>query len=255
MIPKVIHFCWYGKGDYNATLKKCMASWEKVLPDYRIVKWDETNTPFETLPFLKVLYKQKRWAFLSDYMRLYAVYKYGGVYLDTDVEVLKDFGSLLTQKSFIGFQTDVEQSKHLFNSAVIGGEKGNEFIKKSLQETEKIQRMSFHPMGGPVVSTKVLVNDYGVEKHQNYYLNDVTVLTKDYFYPFSWLETFTEDCVTANTVAIHWWEDSWALGNRTLRDWWRSLNRKIERFPLIVKSKFVYYLQGSEKFYLFDKGK
>ena len=77
MIPKIIHFCWYGKGEYNETIKKCIASWEEKLPDYTIKRWDETNTPFDKLPFLRLLYKQKKWSFITDYVRLYSIYKEG----------------------------------------------------------------------------------------------------------------------------------------------------------------------------------
>ena len=129
MIPKIIHFCWYGKGEYNETIKKCIASWEEKLPDYTIKRWDETNTPFDKLPFLRLLYKQKKWSFITDYIRLYAIYKEGGVYMDTDIEILKRFDELHKEEAFTGFQTDMISSPFPVAAGFIGAKKGNTFVK------------------------------------------------------------------------------------------------------------------------------
>jgi len=253
MIPKIIHFCWYGGGEYNETILKCMASWKKYLPDYEIVRWDESNTPFDKMPFLKTLYKLKRWAFISDYMRLYAIYKTGGVYFDTDIEAIKSFDSLLSEESFIAFQTELGASKYPFNTAVIACEKGNSFVELCLQETEKLQRMHYHAMAAPTISSKVLVKNYGVTEYKNQKFDDVTVLTKDYFYPFSWMEEFTPACITENTFAIHWWEVSWGKRKKNLNYFWTSFSRKAQRTPGIIMSRLQYTFQKRENFYLYNK--
>ena len=128
MIPKKIHYCWYGNGEFNDILKKCMASWKEKLPEYELKKWDESNTPFDKLPFLRLLYKQKKWSLITDYMRLYAIYIEGGIYLDTDIEVFKTFDDLLSNESFIGFQISTFNTKIPVNSAVIGAVKHNSFV-------------------------------------------------------------------------------------------------------------------------------
>lgn len=253
MIPKIIHFCWYGGGEYSDVIKKCIASWEALLPSYEIVRWDETNTPFDKMPFLMVLYKQKRWAFISDYMRLYALYKYGGIYFDTDVEVTKSFDMLLKEKAFIGFQIEPGTAKYAFNTAVIGSEKGNGFVEYCLQETEKLQRMHYHAMAAPSISSKILTEKYGVNKHMVYNFESVTVLTKDYFYPFSWLEKFSPSCITENTLAIHWWEDSWGKRKKNWSYYWRSFLRKVERTPNIIVSRVQYLFQKKKRFFLYLK--
>lgn len=252
MIPKRIHFCWFGAAEYSETIKKCLHSWEQRLPDYQIVRWDETNTPFDQLPFLKVLYQQKRWAFIADYIRLYAVFKYGGIYLDTDVEVIRRFDDLLQHNAFIGFQTDMQSSKFPINSAVLGGEKGNRFVERCLQETERLQRTKYHPMGGPIVSSNVLLNEYGITEYKDQQLADVTVLTRDYFYPFSWLESYSDSCITPHTYAIHWWEDSWSNKKKNLPYFWRSFMRKLQRTPLIFQSR-TQYVFNKRDFYLYQK--
>lgn len=253
MIPKKIHFCWYGGGEYTETIKKCIRSWEKYLPDYEIIRWDEKNTPFDKMPFLRILYKQKRWAFISDYMRLYALYKQGGVYFDTDIEVIKSFDFLLEEKAFIAFQTNFGESKYPFNTAVIGGEKGSSFIECCLKETEKLQRMNYHAMAAPTISTKILLKKYGVKNYACQKLSDVTVLTREYFYPFAWFEKFTPACIQPTTIAIHWWEDSWGNKQKNAKYYWISFSRKVQRTHDIIRSRVLFLFKKSSDYYLYKK--
>lgn len=251
MIPKIIHFCWYGKGPYNDTIKKCIASWEEKLPDYTIKKWDETNTPFDKLPFLKLLYKQKKWSFISDYMRLYSIYNEGGVYLDTDIEIIKPFGELLNEKSFIGFQSKINESKYPLNSAVIASEKGNLFILDCIKETEKKQRLHFNAMGGPPIVSKVLIN-YGLNEYKKQRINDVLILTTEYFFPFSWEELYTVDCIKKETICIHWWEDSWGNKKKGIKYLVDSFSRKLLKLPLLLKNNLLYVF-NKDRFYHINK--
>ncbi|MFD0861300.1 glycosyltransferase family 32 protein [Sungkyunkwania multivorans] len=248
MIPKKIHFCWYGNGSYNDTIKKCIASWEEKLPDYEIKKWDESNTPFDRLPFLKLLYKQKKWSFITDYMRLYSIYTEGGIYLDTDIEILKDFGALLEEEAFVGFQTDLEDSIYPLNSAVIGANKGNEFVLDCIKETERKQRLHFNAMGGPPIVSNVILKKYGVDEYKTQTVNDVKILTTDYFFPFSWLEEYSPACITENTVCIHWWEDSWRNKKKGASYYLDSIKRKLQKLPLLISDRIKYKMQ-KERFY------
>ncbi|MDV7187321.1 glycosyltransferase [Lutibacter sp. TH_r2] len=250
MIPKKIHYCWYGKGEYNDVIKKCIVSWEEKLPDYEIKKWDETNTPFEKLPFLRLLYKQKKWSFITDFMRLYSIYTEGGIYLDTDIEILKDFGKLLKEKSFVGFQSGLD-TKYPLNSAVIGAEKGNLFVLDCIKETEKKQRLEYNAMGGPPIVTKVIF-DYGLTNYGTQLLNNVKLLSTEYFYPFSWNEKFTVECVKVNTMAIHWWEDSWSNKKKGITYYIDSIKRKIQKTPLILINNLKYFLTSKKNFYHID---
>ena len=88
-IPKIIHYCWFGKGKKSELIEKCIASWKKYLPDYKIIEWNESNFDINSNIYCKEAYENKKYAFVSDYVRLYAVYNYGGIYFDTDLEVLK----------------------------------------------------------------------------------------------------------------------------------------------------------------------
>lgn len=251
MIPKTIHFCWYGKGEYNETIKKCIASWEEKLPDYTIKKWDETNTPFDKLPFLKLLYKQKKWSFISDYIRLYSIYTEGGIYLDTDIEIVKPFGELLSEKSFVGFQSTLEGSKYPLNSAVIGSEKGNEFVLDCIKETERKQRLNFNAMGGPPIVSKILFS-YGLKLYKKHKLKEVLLLPMPYFFPFSWDESYTESCIKPETICIHWWEDSWSSKKKGIKYLIDSLKRKLQKLPLLLNNRLS-YLFNKSNFYLINK--
>ncbi|MFQ6603584.1 glycosyltransferase family 32 protein [Flavobacterium sp. C3NV] len=246
MIPKKIHFCWYGKGEYSDVIKKCIKSWSDKLPDYEIKKWDESNTPFDKLPFLRILYKQKKWSFISDYIRLYSIYTEGGIYLDTDIEIIKNFEELLIEDSFVGFQTNLE-NKYPLNSAVIGAVKNSSFILDCIKATERKQRLHFNAMGGPPIVTSVLSN-YGLNVYKKQHLNKVLLLPTEYFYPFAWFEKFTSDCITENTICIHWWEDSWVNKKKDTVYFLNSLKRKIEKVPLIFFNRIKFALD-KEKFY------
>ncbi|MBR4961852.1 MAG: glycosyl transferase, partial [Clostridia bacterium] len=102
MIPKTIHYCWFGKGEYSEKIKYCMSTWDKKLVGYTIQIWNEDNFDLDICPFVKEAYSQKKYAFVSDYVRLYVLSKYGGIYLDTDIEVLKPFDDILHKNVILG---------------------------------------------------------------------------------------------------------------------------------------------------------
>lgn len=135
MIPKVIHYCWFGGKPLPANIKKCMKSWKKYCPDYKIVEWNEENFNISDHPFVKAAYDAKAWAFVSDFVRLQVIYKYGGIYLDTDVKLLKNLDFLLKNNYFVG----VQQSHFQINTGLgFGAEKGCSVIKRMLAEYDEI---------------------------------------------------------------------------------------------------------------------
>ena len=156
MIPKVIHFCWLSNEPYPDLIKKCIESWKEKLPDYAIKKWDTTNFDVTSVPFVKEAYECKKWAFAADYIRLHALYTEGGIYLDSDVRVLKSFDVFLSDPAFSAIEFNPkmypiavqngffdDEGNLLYDSiqiglglqvqaAVIGAEKGNSYIKSCL---------------------------------------------------------------------------------------------------------------------------
>lgn len=123
MIPKIIHYCWFGKTDKPKIIEDCMKSW-KILTDYEIIEWTEEKIEKLDNPFVTQAFKEKKWAFVSDYIRLKALYEYGGIYLDTDVEITKSFNEFLDHDMFVGFITDCS-----IGTAVIGAKPNHPYIK------------------------------------------------------------------------------------------------------------------------------
>ncbi len=124
MIPKVIHYCWFGKKEKPDIVKKCIKSWNEFLPEYEIIEWNEKNFDINTYLFTKQAYEIGNYAFVSDYVRVYVLYNYGGIYLDTDTEILGSLDPFLKNSSFWGFE-----EKNYIATSIIGAECGNEFEK------------------------------------------------------------------------------------------------------------------------------
>lgn len=128
-IPKIIHYCWFGKNEIPNALKECIKSW-KILEEsgYKIVRWDESNCSFDENDFVRKCYAEKKWGYIGDYYRAKALYEMGGVYLDTDVVIRKPFDDLLGEEAFIGFSCNCALC-----TAVVGAQKGSSFIKGILR--------------------------------------------------------------------------------------------------------------------------
>ena len=110
MIPKIIHYCWFGGNPLPESAKKCIASWRKFLPDYEIKEWNESNFDVNIIPYTAEAYKVKKYAFVSDYARFYILYKYGGLYFDTDVEVIRNMDDIIARGPFMGCEGEAKQS-------------------------------------------------------------------------------------------------------------------------------------------------
>lgn len=127
MIPKIIHYCWFGGKPLPELACRCIDSWKKFLPDYQIVRWDESTFDVNSNPYVKEAYDNKKYAFVTDYVRLYAMYTQGGIYMDTDVEVRKPLDQFLKHKAFSGFE-----SYHDIPTGIMASEKGFQGVKDQL---------------------------------------------------------------------------------------------------------------------------
>lgn len=136
MIPKIIHYVWLGSSPIPAEMQRCMDSWNTRMPDYQLMKWDDEAIRSIDSIFIREALEEKKWAFASDVVRLYALYKYGGIYLDTDVMVYRSFDPLLNNRAFIGRENSIHQIAHTMEvyltTCCFGAEKGNPFIKRCL---------------------------------------------------------------------------------------------------------------------------
>lgn len=206
MIPKVIHYCWFGDNSIPGDLKKCIESWKKFCPDYEIKKWDESNFDIHCHPFVESAYNAKAWAFVSDYVRLKVVYDNGGVYLDTDVELLKSIDFLLENQCYIG----VQQGGHLCNTGLgFGAVKSSPVIKKMLEKYDELE-FSIENKGKlacPNLNHSVL-KELGYKYIDNVWRHPmVTVYPCTFFDPIS--PGDTQNLMGSETVSIHHYAASW----------------------------------------------
>lgn len=128
VIPKKIHYVWVGGNPKSKDIQRCMKTWKKYLKDYEIIEWNETNFDINSNKFVKEAYEAKKWAYVSDYIRAYAIYNYGGIYLDTDVLVVDELDSLLDNRAFVGY----ENPDYPF-TAVFGAEPKHPLLKDMLE--------------------------------------------------------------------------------------------------------------------------
>ncbi|HEM7409712.1 TPA: glycosyltransferase [Clostridioides difficile] len=208
MIPKKIHYVWFG-GPKGNIENICINSWKEKLPEYEIVEWNEKNFDIEKEikgnKFLEECYKRKLWAFISDYTRIKVLYEQGGVYMDTDMQILKDITPLLENNRLI---SGYEDDREYINGAIIGVEKGHPFLKDLLEYYEK-EVLTSSLFTIPKIMTHLMEKNYK-KIDPNNYEEGIRVYDKEYFYPFGFKEDFTPECITENTFGIHWWGKSWA---------------------------------------------
>lgn len=167
MIPKIIHYVWFGKKEKPDDIKRCMRTWKKKLPDYKFIEWNEDNFDIESHHYVKEAHKAKKWAYMSDYVRAKAIYDMGGIYLDTDVLVLESLDSLRSNRAFVGF----ENPTYPF-TAVFGAEKGHPFVKDILDmydntEFEYDSNNEMKEVNTKTVS-EILVRNYDCLRNNEY---------------------------------------------------------------------------------------
>jgi len=195
-----------------------MKSWEKHLPDYEIKEWNESNSPLDN-KYCRDAYDKKLWSKVSNYVRLWAVHNEGGIYLDTDFEILKRLDPLLSNDCFLGFQR-VEEVPGWLTNGIFGAVAGTPFLKKCMEKTELIYGTEGYFILSPRVTTLVL-REMGLDKYGFQKIDEVTLYPVEYFYPYTWLQEFTTGCVTDNTYAMHHWNFSWNPE--------KILNRKLKK--------------------------
>lgn len=205
---KKIHYCWFGEKKLPRSVKKCIKTWKKILPDYEIKEWNEKNFDINSCSFVKEAYENKKWAFVSDYVRIYALYKEGGIYLDTDVKLLKDISNITDKDMFLGF----EDSGYM-GTAVIGVKnKENKYIKEILDYYNQIEHFNLETIynyANPVIITRIIKKyDYYVnEKGVKIFDNNIFVYPRDYFFPLSY--DYSERVYTKNTCMVHLFNATW----------------------------------------------
>ena len=203
MIPKKIHYVWVGGNEKNNTIKQCMKTWGKHLEGYEVIEWNENNFDIDSHPFVKAAYKAKNWAYVSDYIRAYVIYKYGGIYLDTDILVLDNFDRFLNNRAFVGF----ENPQYPF-TAVFGAEPGHPLVKDMIEYYDRLDEYKFDFEKNNTIS----VSDLLIKKYHCKVGNKFQILDEDIaVYPDTVLCNPSE-----NSISIHVFTGTWLEGKKAL---------------------------------------
>lgn len=203
MIPKKIHYVWVGGNEKNNTIKQCMKTWGKHLEGYEVIEWNENNFDIDSHPFVKAAYKAKKWAYVSDYIRAYVIYKYGGIYLDTDILVLDNFDRFLNNRAFVGF----ENPQYPF-TAVFGAEPGHPLVKDMIEYYDRLDEYKFDFEKNNTIS----VSDLLIKKYHCKVGNKFQILDEDIaVYPDTVLCNPSE-----NSISIHVFTGTWLEGEKAL---------------------------------------
>lgn len=206
MIPKIIHFVWFGKNPLPDLAVHCIDSWKKYCPDYEIMEWNEQSFDISSCLYAKEAYEAKKWAFVSDYVRLKVLYEYGGVYMDTDVELVDSLDGYLSEKAFCGFESDAS-----IQTGIMACEKNHTLFKYLLDSY--FERKFFREDGTYDQTTNVaiiteIMLQCGVHlNNKKQTVCDITVYPTEYFCPKDEATGITN--LTENTVCIHHFDGSW----------------------------------------------
>ena len=206
MIPKIIHYVWIGGSPLPSLAKKCLETWKTFCPDYEIKKWDETNFNISSNQYCREAYEAKKFAFVSDYIRLYALVSYGGVYLDTDVELLKPIDNFLVHQAFSGFEND-----KAIPTGIMACERGFPLFHNLLSEYENRCFTSFNGEYNLTTNVSYITNyclKHGLVLNGSLQTVDgFTLYPKDVFCPRNFIDGKYD--ITKNTVAVHHFAGSW----------------------------------------------
>ncbi|MDR3287616.1 MAG: glycosyl transferase [Prevotellaceae bacterium] len=251
MIQKIIHYCWYGRGEFSPEIKMCIESWEKFCPDYEIKCWNEENTPMN-IAWIKEAYKHRKYAFVADYVRFYALYHEGGIYMDTDMLLKKPLDNFLNHSFFTGLQ-----DKYSVALGIIGCKKEHLFNKTCLDYYDSIK---FNVVSPPIIThilTKMLA-EKGFKEEDKYQelavaasplrgldtaqYQVIALYPTEYFYPIHYTQKFElweiDKFCTKNTYGVHLWNQSWIseltlLANKEYKKGFRLAFERIKRTPFL----------------------
>ncbi len=232
MIPKIIHYCWFGRNPLPELAQVCIASWRKFLPDYEIKEWNENNFNVNMIPYTAEAYAKKKYAFVSDYARFWIMYHFGGIYFDTDVEVIRPMDEIIMQGNFMGFETDPDGEnspgkyapRYCYTVALglgFGMEKSHPFMQRMLTYYESLH-FEMPPVNIAWYKTIVaytteqlcdvgLRNVPGIQR-----VGDITVYPREYFAPINVITGRMR--ITDHTYTIHRYAGSWNAKEENLKE-------------------------------------
>ena len=237
-IPKIIHYCWFGGKPHPELIQECISSWRKYCPDYEIIQWDETNFDISSNQFVAEAYAAGKWAFVSDYVRLYALFHYGGIYLDTDVELFKPLDCFLSNSAFTGFEAHDSPV-----TAIMGCAKGYTLFGEML---EYYQNRSFFKDGEmDLLPNTYIITDYLVKRGiilngKQQTISGCTVYPEIVFCPNNILRLFNK--YSRKTYCVHHFVGSWGANPVTAK---RTFPQRMRMYLVHISRNFI----GTERLY------
>lgn len=236
-IPKILHYVWVGGGKMSDMMLRCIESWKKFCPDYEIIEWNENKFDANENPWVKLALKEKNWSLVSDIMRAWILYNYGGIYLDTDVEILKPLDDFLVHEFFTGYE-----SKRWVNTAVVGSVKGHEIVKRCLSrfdgKSKECKIDSMTNLYAVHAYSAVIEMLYGIKPNgkTKVFENGIALYARDYFFPQHYLTYKIK--ITPNSHAIHRYACTWHSKNQQ-----KTLNT-LRRLRRIVGKHIFEFFEG-----------
>lgn len=232
MIPKIIHYCWFGRNPLPESAIKCINSWKKFLPDYEIKEWNEDNFDVNIIPYTKEAYEAKKYAFVSDYARFWILYRYGGLYFDTDVEVIKGMDDIVERGPFMGIEVvspDSQTPPQVAPGLGLGAIAGMPLYKDILSYYDTMHYLDEYGQTSTVTvvahNTKVLLEKGLKCTNEIQEVAGVTIYPKEFFNPLN--DNTGELKITENTRSIHWYSSTWEAKRNPLAKW---IVRRIHRY-------------------------
>lgn len=233
MIPKIIHYCWFGGNPLPELAQKCIYSWKKFCPDYEIIEWNETNFDLSCCEYVKEAAQAKKWAFVTDYVRLFVMVNYGGIYMDTDVEVLKSLNPYLNNHAFSGFENST-----MIPTGIMASEKGFPLFLQLLNYYH--YRHFIKSDGTYDTTTNVIIitnmcSEHGFVPNDKFQIVDgLALYPHDFFCPKS--HDTGEVHLTKNTVTIHHFSGSWLSKSERIG---RNIKRWFEKENMLLIGKVI----------------
>lgn len=245
MIPKKIHYCWFGNGEKPELALKCIESWKTHCPDYELVEWNERNFDISAAPlYVRQAYENRKWAFITDYVRLYAMVNYGGVYMDTDVEVIKNIDEFLDNRAFSGFEDGVN-----IPTGIMASEKDFPLFQKLLDYYNDVnfenEDGTLNTITNVTIITGICEKNGLIKNNKFQIIDGFALYPKDYFCPIDYDSGKLKK--TKNTYTIHWFAGSWrSKEEQEQMEKWRKIRKfdGIIHFPNRVLSSVL----GEEKY-------
>ncbi len=245
MIPKTIHYCWFGRSELTPLAQKCIASWKCFFPDYEIKEWDEDNFDVNSVPYTAEAYKEGKYAFVSDYARFWVLYHYGGLYFDTDVEVIRSMDDVIEKGPFMGFELINRSGIFAVNPGLgLAAETGMSFYREILDsykcisfllENGRQNPLSMIPMVTGMLKDKGLTGNGTVEE-----VAGINVYPPDWFNPFD--DATGRLRKSGNTRSIHWFAKSWLPAEPAWRIGVKRFVRRAIGSECLLRIKRLFHL-------------